>query len=60
MSEENEESGNRVLKRIIQWSEYILESNEKANIFFVACVILGVLLALGIGMTLTNAAAPVF
>lgn len=48
-----------ILNKMIQTSEWLLESHETANVLIIVCVGLSVLLALGIGFTLTRATVPV-
>jgi len=60
MSEEGGEKKNSgILNKAIGLSERMLDSNKSANILIIVCVGLSVLLALGIGITLTRATAPV-
>jgi len=59
MSEEDYDKNNPwILNKLIALSERALESDKNANLVIIACVVLFVLIALGIGLTLTKATAP--
>ncbi len=60
MSEEDWDKSNpRILNKMIDLSERMLGTHESANILIVICIVLGALVAVGIGIVLTQAAAPV-
>lgn len=48
-----------ILNKIIELSERLLESDKNANLLVPAFIVIFVLLALGLGITLTRAASPV-
>ncbi|MDO8514041.1 MAG: hypothetical protein Q7S50_00685 [bacterium] len=48
-----------ILNKMIAFSERLFESDKSANLVVIAFVVLFVLMALGIGITLTRATAPV-
>lgn len=54
---ENEDSG--IVRKIVKVSEYLLDSNETANVLIAILIALAILPILGIGVILTSATEPV-
>lgn len=54
---ENEDGG--IVRTIVKVSEYLLDSNETANVLIAILIALAILPILGIGVILTNATAPI-